>query len=92
MLNLLSMDFKFTGDSADFLRYGAYPAGLARRTYLGTAFVLPVYRHKRLSDVLLDEKFMRNGRQPRGKRAGFRAPARATSPDASGRRHPRDHV
>ena len=58
MLNLLSMDFKFTGDSADFLRYGAFRRDWLRRTYLGTAFVLPVYRHKRLSDVRLDEKFM----------------------------------
>ncbi|WP_419008591.1 ParB N-terminal domain-containing protein [Desulfovibrio sp.] len=58
MLNLLSMDFRFTGDNADFLRYGAFRRKWLRRTYLGRAFVLPVYRHKRLSDVRLDEKFM----------------------------------
>ena len=58
MLNLLSMDFRFSGDSADFLRYGAFRRDWLRRTFLGRAFVLPVYRHKRLSDVRLDEKFM----------------------------------
>lgn len=58
MLNLLSMDFRFTGENADFLRYGAFRRAWLRRTYLGTAFVLPVYRHKRLSDVRLDAKFL----------------------------------
>ncbi len=58
MLNLLSMDFRFTGENADFLRYGAFRRAWLRRTFLGTAFVLPVYRHKRLSDVRLDAKFL----------------------------------
>lgn len=58
MLNLLSMDFRFTGDNADFLRYGAFRRKWLHRTYLGRAFVLPVYRHKRLSDVRLDDAFM----------------------------------
>lgn len=58
MLNLLSMDFRFTGENADFLRYGAFRRQWLRRTYLGRAFVLPVYRHKRLSDVRLDTPFM----------------------------------
>ena len=59
MLNLLSMDFRFDGENADFLRYGAFRRDWLRRTHLGTAFVLPVYRHKRLSDVSLDADFMR---------------------------------
>lgn len=58
MLNLLSMNFRFTGENADFLRYGAFRRAWLRRTFLGTAFVLPVYRHKRLSDVRLDAKFL----------------------------------
>lgn len=62
MLNLLSMDFRFTGGNADFLRYGAYRREWLRRTYLGTAFILPVYRHKRLSDVKLDAAFMKKWR------------------------------
>lgn len=35
MLNLLSMDFRFTGDNADFLRYGAFRRKWLHRTYLG---------------------------------------------------------
>lgn len=58
MLNLLSMDFRFTGDNADFLRYGAFRREWLRRSHLGRAFVLPVYSHKRLADVRLDERFM----------------------------------
>lgn len=62
MLNLLSMDFRFTGQNADFLRYGAFRREWLRRTHLGTAFVLPVYRHKRLSDVKLNAAFMEKWR------------------------------
>ena len=62
MLNLLSMDFRFTGENADFLRYGAYRRDWLRRTFLGTAFVLPVYRHKRLSDVRLEGEFLEKWR------------------------------
>ena len=58
MLNLLSMDFRFTGESADCLRYGAFRRSLLHRTCLGTAFIVPVCRPKRLSDVRLDEAFM----------------------------------
>lgn len=58
MLNLLSMDFQFTADNANFLRYGAYRRAWLRRSFLGTAFVLPVCRHKRLSDVRLDGEFI----------------------------------
>lgn len=57
MLNLLSMDFRFTGESADCLRYGAFRRSLLHRTCLGTAFIVPVCRPKRLSDVRLDEAF-----------------------------------
>ncbi len=64
MLNLLSMDFRFTGQNADFLRYGSFRREWLHRTHLGTAFVLPVYRHrhKRLSDVKLDAAFMKKWR------------------------------
>ncbi|WP_206215324.1 methyltransferase domain-containing protein [Desulfovibrio sp. ZJ200] len=63
MLNLLSMDFHFAGDNADFLRYGAFRREWLRRIHLGRAFVLPVYSHKRLADVALDGKFMNKWRQ-----------------------------
>ncbi len=58
MLNLLSMDFHFSGDNADFLRYGAFRREWLRRTHLGRAFILPVYRHKKLADVAIDDDFM----------------------------------
>lgn len=93
MLNLLSMDFKFTGDSADFLRYGAFRRDWLRRTYLGTAFVLPVYRHQAAFRRASGRKI--HGEMDgslRGKRAGFRLRPGRRGPDASGRRHPRDHV
>ena len=72
MLNLLSMDFRFSGDSADFLRYGAFRRDWLRRTFLGRAFVLPVYRHKRLSDVRLDEVHGKMEGRLWGHGAGFR--------------------
>lgn len=50
MLNLLSMDFCFTGENADFLRYGAFRRSWLKRTYLGTAFVLPVFKSRRNAD------------------------------------------
>lgn len=58
MLNLLSMDFRFTGENADFLRYGSFRREWLRRTHLGRAFILPVYRHKKLADVKVDDRFM----------------------------------
>ncbi len=58
MLNLLSMDFQFKGANADFLRFGAFRRPWLRRSHLGTAFVMPVYRHKRLSSVVLDGPFL----------------------------------
>ncbi len=63
MLNLLSMDFRFTGENADFLRYGSFRRDWLRRTHLGRAFVLPVYSHKRLADVTLNDRFMHKWRQ-----------------------------
>lgn len=59
MLNLLSMDFRFTGENADFLRYGSFRRAWLKRSFLGTAFVLPVFSHKRLADVsLADSHFL----------------------------------
>lgn len=66
MLNLLSMDFRFTGENADFLRYGAFRREWLHRTYLGTAYVLPVYRHKRLSDVRLEGEFLKRWKEACG--------------------------
>lgn len=54
MLNLLSMNFCFTGENADFLRYGAYRRSWLRRSYLGTAFVLPVFKSRRNADFDLN--------------------------------------
>ena len=51
LLNLLSMEFSFTGDNADFLRYGAYRRAFLKRTHLGTGFVFPVFKSKRRSDL-----------------------------------------
>lgn len=66
MLNLLSMDFRFTGDNTDFLRYCSFRRAWLRRTHLGRAFILPVYSHKRLADVKLDDRFMGKWRQACG--------------------------
>lgn len=50
MLNLLSMDFTFTGDNADMLRYGAFRRERLRRKVLGTGFVFPVFQSRRNAD------------------------------------------
>lgn len=51
MLNLLSMDFTFTGDNADRLRYGSFRRPRLRRKTFGTAFVLPVFKSRRNADL-----------------------------------------
>lgn len=51
MLNLLSMDFTFTGDNADRLRFGSFRRLRLRRKSFGTAFVLPVFKSRRNADL-----------------------------------------
>lgn len=50
MLNYLSMDFHFTGENADFLRYGAYRRAWLKRTHFGSAFVIPFSTSRRNAD------------------------------------------
>lgn len=54
MLNLLSMDFTFTGENADMLRYGAFRRERQRRKVLGTGFVFPVFQSRRNADFDMD--------------------------------------
>lgn len=93
MLNLLSMDFHFTGESADCLRYGAFRRSLLHRTCLGTAFIVPVCRPKRLSDVRLDEAFTAQWKSRlRHLCAGLWLRTRRRSPYASWRWYHGDRV
>lgn len=55
MLNLLSMDYSFTGDNADALRYGAFRRARLHRKTFGTAYVLPVWKSRRNADLDLSD-------------------------------------
>ena len=46
----VSMDFRFDGENADMLRYGAFRRSRMRRRTLGTAYVIPVFRSRRNAD------------------------------------------
>lgn len=50
MLNLLSMDFHFEGESADMLRYGAFRRNRQKRHTFGTAYVISIFRSRRNAD------------------------------------------